>query len=92
MRSRFIFRAADSKGANESASFLGKRDIWKKTHSSRPMETTTISRRREEEFFIKPAKLMRLRDHTAIVAHPSKRFKNTKLKPVDGNGKVYEWY
>ena len=92
MRSRFIFRAADLKGANESAAFLGKRDIWKKTHSSRPMETATISRRKDEDFFIRPAKLMRLRDHTAIIAHPSKRFQRIRLKPVDGSGKVYRWY
>jgi hypothetical protein len=92
MRSRFIFRAADLKGANESATFLGKRDIWKKTHSSRPLETATVSRSRDEDFFLKPSKLMRLPDHTAIVAHPSKRFTKTRLKPVDGQGKVYRWY
>lgn len=92
MRTRLIFRASDIKGANESANFLGKRDIWKKTHSSRPLETATVSRRQDEEFFIKPSKLMRLPDHTAIVAHPSKRFTKVKLRPVDGNGKVYRWY
>jgi Type IV secretion-system coupling protein DNA-binding domain len=92
MRTRFIFRSADIKGATESANFLGKREIWKKTHSSRPMQTATISRRKDEDYFIKPAKLMRLRDHTAIIAHPSKRFVNIRLKPIDGNGKVYSWY
>ena len=92
MRSRFIFRAADLKGANESAAFLGKREIWKKTHSSRPLETATVSRRLDEDFIVKPSKLMRLPDHTAIVAHPSKRFTEVKLRPVDGTGKVYGWY
>lgn len=92
MRTRLIFRASDIKGANESANFLGKREIWKKTHSSRPLETATVSRRQDEDFFVKPSKLMRLPDHTAIVAHPSKRFTKTRMKPVDGNGKVYGWY
>ncbi len=92
MRSRFVFRAADLKGANESSSFLGKREVWKKTHSSRPMETVTTSRRKDEDFFIKPAAMMRLRDHTAIIAHPSKQFKKVRLKPVSGDGKVYKWY
>lgn len=92
MRSRFIFRAADLKGANESAAFLGKREIWKKTHSSRPLQTAIISRKKEEEFFVKPAKLMGLKDHIAIIAHPSKRFRKVKLKPVDGRGNVYRWY
>ncbi len=92
MRSRFIFRAADLKGANESAAFLGKREIWKKTHSSRPLETATVSRRQDEDFFVKPSKLMRLSDHTAIVAHPSKRFTKTRIMPVDGCGKIYGWY
>jgi type IV secretory pathway TraG/TraD family ATPase VirD4 len=92
MRTRLIFRASDIKGANESANFLGKREIWKKTHSSRPLETATISRRQDEDYFIKPSKLMRLPDHTTIVAHPSKRFTEIRLKPVDGSGKTYGWY
>lgn len=92
MRTRLIFRAAEIKGATESANFIGKHEVWKKSHSSRLLEAVTTSRRKDEEYFIKPGKLMLLRDHTAIVAHPSKRFARVRLKPVDGTGAVYRWY
>lgn len=92
MRSRIIFRAADLKGANESAAFLGKRDRWRKSHSSRPWESVTTTKRKEEEFIVKPTRILRLADHTAVVAHPSKRHSIRQIKPIGGNGKVCRWF
>ncbi len=50
------------------------------------------ARREEEDYKFKPAKLMDLRDHTAVVVHPSKRFVRKRIVPVDGRGKVPSWF
>ena len=92
MRSRLIFRAADLEGATASSDFIGKRQYWKPSKTSKPFGAITYTRREEEEYLIKPAALTRLRDHTAIIAHPSKRYVKKRVAPVDGAGKTYPWY
>ncbi len=92
MRSRLIFKAADPAGAALSADFIGKKMIWKKSVSSKPFGTRTISRRKEQEHKIRTTKLESLPDHTAVVVHPSKRFIRKLLPPVDGRGQVYRWF
>jgi len=92
MRTRFIFRAADQEGASASADFIGKREFWKQTRTSRPLKPTTISRRKEQEHYVKTSELMKIKDHTAIIAHPSKKFIKKKIVPLNGQGRVYEWY
>ena len=92
MRSRLIFRSADSKGGQLSADFIGKRDIWKKSKSSRLLKSATITKRQEQEFLVKPTVLSRLPDHTAYVVHPSKRFFRKKIAPLAGEGRVYPWF
>lgn len=79
IRTRFIFRAADTEGAVLSADFIGKRHVWKKTISSRGFGTRTVSRRKEQEYRIPPARLTRLLDHTAVIVHPSKRFQKKHI-------------
>ena len=92
MRSRLIFRAADARGGQLSAEFIGKKDVWKKSKSSRPLGPTTTTRRKEQEYLIKPSELVRLPDHTAYIVHPSKRYRKKKIAPLQGKGKVYPWY
>ena len=92
MRSRLIFRAADQDGAAISADFIGKRKVWKKTKTSKCFGPVTYSHREAEEHYVKPSQLMRLKDHTAVVAHPSKKYTRKKIVPVDGRGKRYLWY
>ncbi len=92
MRSRLIFRAADLEGATASADFLGKRTVWKVTRTSRPLETTAVTRREQEEHIFKPSKLMRLRDHVAVVVHPSKRWWKKRIVPCDGRGTKPAWF
>jgi hypothetical protein len=92
MRTRFIFRAADSAGAAISADFIGKRKIWKRTVSSKAFGTRTTSRRQEYEPKIQPTRLESLPDHTAVVVHPTKRYIKKLLSPLDGRGKVYRWF
>ncbi len=92
MRTRFIFRAADQKGAIASADFIGKRHFWKKTKSSKPFGQVTISRRKEQEHYVKPSELTTLKDHVTIIAHPSKKWIKKKIAPRNGKDKVYSWY
>lgn len=80
MRSRLIFRAADSDGATASAEFIGKRSVWKRSRTSRALGPITHGRREEEEYRIKPSKLLRLPDLHAVVVHPSKRWQRLKPK------------
>ncbi len=82
MRSRLIFRGADLEGATASADHIGKRTVWKTSRSAKGMETATYTRREQEEYIVKPAKLMRLKDHVGVVVHPSKRWINKRLCPI----------
>lgn len=92
MRTRFVFRAAELEGATASADHLGKNDIWKSTKMIRPFKPTTFSKRKEQEHLIKPAKLMNLPDHTAVIVHPSKRYTRQRIRPINGKGRVYRWF
>lgn len=92
MRSRMIFRAADSDGATASADFVGKSTKIKKSRTSRPASGSSVTRSEQDEYLIKPFQLMRLRDHQAVVVHPSKRYRKLRLVPRDGRGCRYKWY
>lgn len=92
LRTRFIFRAADMEGATASADFIGKKRVWKRSRSSKAWGSVSHTRREEEDYKVKPAKLMDLRDHWALVVHPSKRFAKKRIVPVDGFGKVPAWF
>ncbi len=59
-RTRIIFKSADDICATANANFIGKKTIWKKTKSSKPFGVATYSRRKEQEYYIKPSKLLRL--------------------------------
>ncbi len=91
MRTRFIFRAADLEGATASADFIGKRQFWKQTKTSKPFQTGTTSRTKQEEHYVKASKLMRLNDHKAVVVHPSKKFDRMKISPLTGSGTLPRW-
>lgn len=91
-RTRFIFRSADAEGAIASADFIGKKKVWKQTTSSKAWSGVTRSRREDEDYKLKPAKLTELRDHHAVLVHPSKRFVKKLLPPVDGCGQRPKWF
>ncbi len=91
-RTRFIFRAADMEGATASADFIGKKNVWKMSKSSKAMSSVTYTRRQEEDYKIKPAKLMDLKDHHAVIVHPSKRFVRRLLRPIQADGTVAKWF
>ena len=91
-RTRFIFRAADIEGATASADFIGKKKVLKQTRSSKAWSSVTRSHREDEDYKLKPATLSELRDHRAVIVHPSKRFIRILLAPVDGRGRVAGWF
>ena len=92
MRTRLIFRAADAEGAEAGSQFIGKEQVWKKSRSSKFLDSVTYGKREAEEFKVKPSKLMQLKDHTAIIVHSSKRFVKRRLIPIDGTGHRYQWF
>jgi hypothetical protein len=68
LRNRLIFKAADEEGALESADFLGKKRVIKKSwgyHSGKMSRNYS----EHEEHKIKPHVLRNLRKHTAIIVH-----------------------
>ena len=91
-RSRFIFRAADPEGATASAEFIGKRTVWMRSRSSKAWSSVTHSRREDEDFVLRPSGLAGLKDHHAVIVHPSKRHVRRLLVPVGGDGKRKTWF
>jgi hypothetical protein len=78
MRTRLVFRAADADGALASADFIGKRKVQKTSRTSRPSSSPSVTTSEQDEHAVKPFQLMELRDHYAVVVHPSKRFQKRK--------------
>ena len=92
MRSRLIFRASDAEGAEAASEFIGKETVWKKSRTSKMFDSVTYGKREAEEFRFKPSALMQLRDHVAVVVHPTKRFLQKRLSPVNGAAVTPLWF
>ncbi len=91
LRNRMIFRAADEDGALESADFLGKKRVVRRTwgfsagkRSQHYSET--------EEHRVKPHELRSLRKHTCILAHAERGFRRRVIPPIEPDGRVCDWY
>lgn len=91
LRNRLVFRAADEDDALESANFLGKKRVLKRTWGlSAGKRTTHYSE--TEEHRMKPHELRSLPKHTCIVAHAERGFRRRVLPPIEPNGRVCSWY
>lgn len=91
LRNRMIFRAADEEGANESADFLGKKKIIKKSWGySGGRQSSNFSEL--EEHKIKPHILRSLPKHHAVLVHCERGFKRTLLPPIEPDGRVSPWF
>jgi hypothetical protein len=91
LRNRLIFKAADEEGAIESADFLGKKRVIKKSwgyHSGRMSRNYS----EQEEHKIKPHLLRNLRKHNAVVVHSERGHRRRVLAPIEPNGKVCSWF
>jgi type IV secretory pathway TraG/TraD family ATPase VirD4 len=91
LRNRIIFKAADEEGAQESADFLGKKRVIKKTwgYSAGQRNRSYVE---QEEHKIKPHLLRALPKHTAVLVHCERGFKRTLLPPIEPNGQVSPWF
>jgi type IV secretory pathway TraG/TraD family ATPase VirD4 len=91
LRNRLIFKAADEEGALESADFLGKKRVIKKSwgyHSGKMSRNYS----EQEEHKIKPHTLRNLTKHTAVVVHCERGHRRKLLPPSEPNGTVPSWF
>ncbi len=91
LRNRLIFRAADEEGALESADFLGKSRVIKKSwgYSGGKMSRNFSE---QEEHKIKPHLLRALPKHTAVVIHCERGHRRKLLPPIEPSGEVCGWF
>ncbi|MDB6140641.1 MAG: Type secretion-system coupling protein DNA-binding protein [Verrucomicrobiaceae bacterium] len=92
-RSRIAFRQPDPEGALAVAEFIAKIEKKKKSKSSGFMganATTTVNK--EWEYEVQPGELMKMPDATAWIVHPSKDKIKLRIPPMDGAGKVPDWW
>ncbi len=91
LRNRLIFKAADEEGAVESADFLGKARVIKKSwgyHSGKMSRNYS----EQEEHKIKPHVLRNLPKHAAVLVHCERGHRRTLLPPLEPHGAVSPWY
>lgn len=91
LRNRMIFRSADEQDAVQSADFLGKKRVVKRSWGFNAGKRT-VNYSETDEHKIKPHKLRNLRDHECILVHCEKGFRKTVLQPLEPNGKVSSWF
>jgi type IV secretory pathway TraG/TraD family ATPase VirD4 len=91
LRNRIIFKAADEEGALDSADFLGKKRVVKKTWGVSAGQSNR-SYAEHEEHKIKTHVLRALPKHTAVLVHCERGFKRTVLPPIEPNGRVSRWF
>jgi len=78
LRNRMIFREADEEGDNESADFLGRKNVTKKSWGySGGRQSNNYSEL--EEHKIKPRILSSLARHTVVLVHCERGFKKTLM-------------
>ena len=91
LRNRLIFRAADETDAVQSADFLGKKRVVKRSWGYSAGKRN-VNYSETEEHKIKPHKLRNLRDHECVLVHCERGFKRTILAPLEPDGAVSSWY
>jgi len=91
LRNRMVFRAADEQDAVQSADFLGKKRVVKRSwgHSA---GKSNVNYNETEEHKIKPHKLRNLRDHECILVHCEHGFRRVTLPPLEADGTVSKWF
>ena len=91
LRNRIIFKAAGEEGALESADFLGKKRVIKKSwgyHSGKMSRNYS----EQEEHKIKPHILRNLPKHMAIVVHCERGYRRKLLSPIEPSGAMCAWF
>ena len=91
LRNRLIFKAADEEGALESADFLGKKLVIKKSwgYSNGKMSRNYSE---HQEHKIKPYILRALAKYACIVVHCERGHHRKLLTPIEPNGRTCPWF
>ncbi len=91
LRNRLIFKAADEEGAIESADFLGRQRVIKRSwgYSGGRMSRNYSEL---EEHKMKPHVLRNLGKHTAVVIHCERGHRRKVLPPLQSDGRVAPWF
>ena len=91
LRNRLIFKAADEEGALESADFIGKAKVIKKSwgYSNGKMSRNYSEL---EEHRIKPHILRTMAKHAAVVVHCERGHRSKLLPPLEPDGQVSPWF
>ena len=87
----FGFKAADEEGALESADFLGKKRVIKKSWGYTGGKMSRNFSEQEEHKF-KPHLLRSLPKHTAVVIHCERGHRRKLLPPIERDGKISPWF
>jgi hypothetical protein len=91
LRNRLIFKAADEEGALESADFIEKTKVIKKSWGYNGGKTSR-NFTEQEEHRIKPHVLRTMAKHVAVVVHCERAHRRELLFPVEPDGSVCEWF
>jgi hypothetical protein len=85
LRNRMIFRAADSECAKQSAEFIGKNIVNKRSRSV-GLRGVTYSYQETEEYKLKPHQLREIAVYRAVLVHAGRpgQFKRVSLRMLTG--------
>ncbi|MCB1235593.1 MAG: type IV secretory system conjugative DNA transfer family protein [Verrucomicrobiae bacterium] len=92
-RSRIAFRQPDPEGAEAVAQFISKKKITKVSKTSKFMGMDASTTKNQEwDYEVQPGELMKMKDHTAWIVHPSKKKVLMTIPPRDGAGNIPAWW
>jgi type IV secretory pathway TraG/TraD family ATPase VirD4 len=91
LRNRIIFRAADETDALQSADYLGKKRVAKRSWGY-SVGKRTVNYSETEEHKLKPHQLRTLRDHECVLVHSEHGFRRITLPPLEPDGRVAKWF
>ncbi len=91
LRNRLIFKAADEEGALESADFIGKTKVIKKSwgYTGGKMSRNFSE---QDEHKMKPHLLRNLPKHACVVVHCERGHRRKLLPPLEPDGNVSRWF
>jgi len=91
LRNRLIFKSADEEAAVESADFIGKKKVIKRSWGYQNGRRSTNCSE-QEEYKIKPHELRSLRKYRCVICHCEKGFKKTLLPPIEPSGEISPFF
>lgn len=93
LRNRIIMQSADDECAKDSAEFIGKKMVWKKSFSySGGGRGSSVSKSEEEQFHARPQELRELKKFWGVVCHASNGWRKMLLPPIQPDGKLPDWF